>query len=505
MSALRLILGDQLSHSISSLRDAGKDDLILMAEVREEATYVKHHKKKIAFLFSAMRHFAEELKQKGYRVRYVRYNNPHNTGSLKGEVLRCLKRNKFDSVVVTEAGEYRLLHDIQSWQKSFSCPVNVLADDRFIANQAEFDDWAEGRKELIMEYFYRLMRKKTGLLMEDTRPLGGKWNYDKDNRKPLKHKNDNIGPMQFKTDSITDDVLKLVEQHFPDHFGELEPFWFAVSSKQAKQAFTHFVKHALPYFGDYQDVMLNDQPFNYHSVISQYLNCGLLDPVEICEQVEAAYHDGIAPLNAVEGFIRQVIGWREYIRGVYWRYMPDYAERNALGANRPLPAFYWNAETDMNCMSQVVSMTREHAYSHHIQRLMITGNFANLAGLDVTEVCDWYLAVYADAYEWVELPNTLGMALYADDGVVGTKPYVSSGSYVNRMSNFCKDCRFDVKQRTGDKACPFTVLYWDYLMRHEQRFRDNRRMVMPYRNLQRFSNEEKKAIREQARVFLDSL
>ncbi len=505
MPVLRLVLGDQLSHSLSSLRDISTDDLVLMAEVNEEATYVKHHKKKIAFLFSAMRHFAEELEQKGYRVRYVKLNNPHNSGSLKGEVSRCLKREKLDAVVITEAGEYRLLNDMQSWHKELGCDVTILPDDRYIATHEEFNDWATDRKELIMEYWYRLMRKKTALLMEDSHPVGGQWNYDKDNRKPLKKKDDKVGPKQFKQDDTTRDVLKLVAQHFPDHFGDLEPFWFAVTKKQAKQAFTHFVKHALPYYGDYQDAMLSDQPFNYHSVISQYLNCGLLDAMEICEQVEAAYHDGVAPLNAVEGFIRQVIGWREYIRGVYWRYMPDYAERNALQAKRKLPDFYWDANTDMHCLSQVVSMTREHAYSHHIQRLMITGNFANLAGLDVKEVCDWYLAVYADAYEWVELPNTLGMALYGDDGVVGTKPYVSSGAYVNRMSDFCKQCKYDVKQRTGDDACPFTFLYWDYLMRHEQRFKGNRRMAMPYRNLQRFSDEERNAIQKQAKAFLDKM
>ena len=505
MASLRLILGDQLSHSISSLRDASEDDVILMAEVKEEATYVRHHKKKIAFLFSAMRHFAAELEDKGNKVKYIRFNNPHNSGSLQGEVKRLLQQEKFAEVVITEPGEYRLLQAMRGWEKEFSCTVKLLPDDRFIASHDEFADWAEGRKELIMEYWYRLIRKKTGLLMEGDKPLGGKWNFDKENRKPLKQKPDSSAPMHFQPDAITTEVLALVERHFPDHFGDLEPFWYAVTSKQAKQAFTHFVKHNLPRFGDYQDAMLSDQPFNYHSVVAQYLNCGLLDPVDICEQVEAAYHDGHAPLNAVEGFIRQVIGWREYVRGVYWYYMPDYAERNALATDRPLPDFYWDADTDMHCMAQVIGMTREHAYSHHIQRLMITGNFANLAGLDVKQVCDWYLAVYADAYEWVELPNTLGMALYGDNGIVGTKPYVSSGAYINRMSNFCKDCKYDVKQRTGDDACPFTLLYWDYLLRHEQRFKSNRRMAMPYRNLQRFSDDEKKAIRKQAGQFLDKL
>ncbi len=505
MKSLRLILGDQLSNGINSLRDTGTDDVILMAEVMEEASYVKHHKKKIAFVFSAMRHFAAELERKGCRVKYIKLNNPHNSGSIRGEVKRYLKRNKFDRVVITEPGEYRLLEQMQSWESELGCPVTLLEDDRFICNRQDFADWVEGRKELVMEYWYRLVRKKTGLLMEGDKPVGGKWNFDKDNRKPLKQKPDASGPMQFKPDDITQEVLQLVEQHFADHFGDLEPFWYAVTAKQAKQAFTHFVNTSLANYGDYQDAMLCDEAFNYHSVVAQYMNCGLLDPLDICEQVESAYHEGIAPLNAVEGFIRQVIGWREYIRGIYWHYMPDYAARNALGAKRPLPDFYWDAKTDMHCMSQVVTMTRKYAYSHHIQRLMITGNFANLAGLDVQQVCEWYLAVYADAYEWVELPNTLGMALYGDNGIVATKPYVSSGAYINRMSNFCKDCRYDVKQRSGETACPFTLLYWDYLIRHEQRFKGNRRMAMPYRNLQRFSAAEKKQISADAGSFLDSL
>ncbi|MCG8067026.1 MAG: cryptochrome/photolyase family protein [Candidatus Thiodiazotropha taylori] len=505
MKTLRLILGDQLSHSIGTLRDIDKSDVILMAEVMEEASYVKHHKKKIAFIFSAMRHFAAELEGKGYRVNYIKLNNPHNSGSLKGEVQRYLKSNKVDRVVITEPGEYRLLVQMQDWKSELGCQVSLLEDDRFLCNRQEFADWAEGRKELVMEYWYRLVRKKTGLLMADDKPVGGKWNFDRDNRKPLKQKPAGAGPKQFKPDAITQQVLKLVEQKFSDHFGDLDPFWYAVTAKQARQAFAHFVNTSLANYGDYQDAMLCDEPFNYHSIVAQYMNCGLLDALDICLQVENAYHEGIAPLNAVEGFIRQVIGWREYIRGIYWYYMPNYAQRNTLDARRPLPGFYWDAETDMHCMSQVVKMTKQYAYSHHIQRLMITGNFANLAGLDVQQVCDWYLAVYADAYEWVELPNTLGMALYGDDGTVATKPYVSSGAYINRMSDFCKQCKYDVKQRIGDEACPFTLLYWDYLIRHEKRFIKNRRMAMPYRNLHRFSSEEKKQISEQARQFLDGL
>ncbi len=505
MPALRLILGDQLSPDINSLQGYETGDVIFMAEVHEEATYVKHHIKKIIFLFSAMRHFAEELEQSGKQVKYIKYNNPHNSGTLIGEVKRHINSNKIDRIVITEPGEYRLLEDMQNWKSEFDVPIELLPDNRFIADKETFRSWAVGRKELIMEYWYREMRKKTGLLMKDNKPIGGKWNFDKENRKPLVDKFEQAGPMQYKTDEITNEVIELVERHFQDHFGKSTPFWFAVTREQAKRAFTHFVKTCLVNFGDYQDAMLNNEAFIYHSVVSQYINCGLLDPIEICQQVEQAYYNGDAPLNAVEGFIRQIIGWREFIRGVYWLEMPDYAKRNALNAERPLPSFYWTANTDMHCLSQVIGFTKEHACSHHIQRLMVTGNFANLAGLNVEEVCEWYLAVYADAYEWVELPNTLGMALYADGGIVATKPYVSSGAYINRMSDFCKHCKYDVKKRIGEDACPFTTLYWDYLLRHEKRFSNNRRMAMPYRNLQRFGDDEKDAIRQQAKDFLDGL
>ncbi len=502
MSDLRLVLGDQCSFSLSSLKDIKSTDIILMAEVTEEATYVKHHKKKIAFIFSAMRHFAKDLKNKGYRIKYVQFDDPDNTGSLQDEVKRLLKSEKIERIIVTEPGEYRLLQLIKVWNKTMKLPVTILSDTRFIADHDEFKAWVADRKILTMEYWYRQMRRKTNLLMDADKPVGGQWNFDKQNRKTLKQKNELKKPLQFKPDQITSDVLKLVADNFPDHFGELEPFWFAVTATQASQALDYFIKYQLSSFGDYQDAMLSNEPFVYHSMLSLYINNGLLDPLKVCKKVEQAYLDGLAPLNAVEGFIRQIIGWREYIRGIYWYYLPEYAQLNALDTSRPLPAFYWDGNTKMKCIADVVNMTRKEAYSHHIQRLMITGNYANLAGLNVKEVCEWYLAVYADAYEWVELPNTLGMALYGDGGIVGTKPYISSGSYINRMSNYCKDCEFDYRKRVGVDACPFTNLYWDYLIRHEPLLKNNRRMTMAYRNLSRFTQEEKNQITNQAKDYL---
>lgn len=506
MTTLRLILGDQLSDNLPSLKDAQKGDIILMAEVMQEASYVKHHKKKIAFLFSAMRHFAQSLQANGYDVRYTKLTDEDNSGDLFGEIKRLCAAEEIDRIILTEPGEYRLLDEMRNWQRSLNIPVEICEDDHFICSHERFETWAkDGRKELTMEFFYREMRKETGVLMESGKPAGGQWNFDKENRKPLKKGMQFSAPMHFSHDNITKDVLKLIAEEFDDHFGDLEPFFYAVTSADAKRALAHFIDKNLSTFGDYQDAMATGETFLSHSIIAQYINCGLLDPIATCNAAVEAYYRGDAPINAVEGFIRQILGWREFIRGVYWLHMPDYKERNLLRADRPLPDLYWGAKTEMRCMSEVVRMTKESAYSHHIQRLMVTGNFALLAGLNVMEVCDWYLAVYADAYEWVELPNTLGMALHADNGIVGTKPYISSGAYIDRMSNYCKSCRYNPKQKTGEDACPFTTLYWDFLLRHEDRFRKNTRMRLAYRNVDRLDNEERREIRKAANAFLESL
>ncbi len=480
-----------------------------MAEVMDEASYVKHHKKKIAFLFSAMRHFAAALGQDGYTVRYIRLDDGENSGSLEGEVERALEEHDIDRLIVTEPGEHRLLEIMQGWEERFNLKVEIRADDRFFATHKRFEDWAnDGRKQLTMEYFYRELRRETGFLMEGDHPAGGKWNYDKDNRKALPKNHDvSTFPMQFTPDDTTKEVITLVNERFEDHFGNLseDNFWYAVETGQARRALSHFVTYALPNFGDYQDAMQTGEPFIYHSLLSHYMNAGLLHPREVCEAVEEAYRDGHVEINAAEGYIRQILGWREFIRGVYWLHMPGYTERNALQASRPLPDFYWNGKTKMNCISQVVKMTQEEAYSHHIQRLMVTGNFALLAGLNPQEVHEWYLAVYHDAYEWVEAPNTIGMALYADGGIIGTKPYIASGSYINKMSNFCKSCAYNVSKKTGEEACPFNYLYWDFMARHEKRFKDNQRMRLAYNNLHKKEDSELKEMRENAKRFLDSL
>ncbi len=501
---LILILGDQLTPDISSLRGVRPDEtVVLMAEVAGEASYVRHHKKKIAFLFSAMRHFAEELRAVGWQVDYVRLDDADNNGSLAGEVLRAAERHGVTYVRVTEPGEWRVLQDLQALDTALD--IEILPDDRFIASHAEFESWAEGRKALRMEYFYREMRRKTGLLMDGSEPAGGQWNFDHDNRKAAARDLLMPQPLRFASDAITREVLDLVNARFADHFGTLEPFWFATTRADAEAAFAHFLKTALPHFGDYQDAMLAGEKFLYHAVVSLYLNCGLLNPLEMCRAVEAEYRAGRAPLNAAEGFIRQIIGWREYVRGIYWREGPGYVRRNALGATRPLPGFYWSADTKMACVKACVEQTRDEAYAHHIQRLMVTGNFALLAGVDPHELHEWYLAVYADAYEWVEAPNTVGMSQFADGGLLASKPYVASGAYIDRMSDYCRGCAYDVKAKAGPKACPFNYLYWDFIARHHGRLKGNPRMAQMVRTYDRFSEERKAEIASDAAAFLSSL
>ncbi len=504
--ALVVVLGDQLTRNIAALRKADPArDVVLLAEVAEEARYVRHHKKKIAFLFSAMRHFAAALERDGWRVDYVRLDDPGNSGSLSDEMRRALQRHGLGRLLVTEPGEWRLRQAFDAICGGLDLPCEILEDDRFLCSQQDFADWAEGRKQLRMEHFYREMRRRTGLLMDGDKPAGGRWNYDSENRKPPKESMAFPDPETFPPDRTTREVIALVEKRFAKHFGRLEPFWFAVTAEQAETAFAAFLENGLPSFGDYQDAMLREERFLYHAVISLYLNAGLLDALELCRRAEIEYRAGRAPLNAVEGFIRQIIGWREYVRGIYWLQMPDYVELNFFGHDRPLPDFYWTAETDMACLAACVAQTRDEAYAHHIQRLMVTGNFALLAGLDPKAVHEWYLSVYADAYEWVELPNTLGMSLFADGGLLGSKPYAASGNYINRMSDYCRGCAYDVRQKNGAEACPFNYLYWDFLDRHRRKLSANPRLAQVYRTWDKMDDARKSAVRKDARRFLKGL
>ena len=500
------VLGDQLSHHLSSLRDADRATTrILMMEVAEETTYVRHHKQKIAFILSAMRHHADALREDGWQVDYIRLDDPDNAGSFTGEVARAVQRHDPERIVVTEAGEWRVQAMLESWQTLFGLPVDIRTDTRFIASHADFEAWAKDRPSLTMEWFYREMRRRTGLLMNGDEPAGGRWNFDKENRKPAEGDLFMPQPHAFAPDAVTQEVIALVAGRFGDHPGSLDDFDYAVTREDAERQADVFFAQALERFGDYEDAMLVGHRHLWHSILSPYVNAGLLDPMDLCRRADAAYRDGRVPINSVEGYVRQILGWREFMRGIYWREGPGYVDRNALGHTRQLPAWYWTGDTDMRCLRECLGQTLATAHAHHIQRLMVTGNFALLIGADPKAVHLWYLEVYVDAYEWVELPNTLGMSQFGDGGLVGTKPYVSSGAYINRMSDYCGKCRFDVTKRVGEDACPFNALYWDFLARHEETLRPNRRMAMPYRTWDRMTPATRAEVREQAASFLSGL
>ena len=499
---LVLVLGDQLSEDIAALREANRDrDVVVMAEVQAETDYVAHHPKKIIFLFSAMRKFAARLREAGWQVRYATLDDPDNTQSIPGELLRAADAVGASEAIATEPGEFRLISALEDGP----IPVHLFPDDRFLCTHAEFEGWAEGRKELRMEWFYRDMRRRTGLMMEGGKPAGGKWNYDHDNRKPPKAGLDAPEPLRFAPDATVEAVTALVRARFGNRYGSLDDFWFATDAAGARQALAHFVDRALPEFGAYQDAMVTGAPFMFHAILSVYMNAGLLGWREVCEAAERAWKDGAVPINAAEGFIRQIIGWREYIRGVYFLQGPDYTSRNVLNHTRDLPEFYWSAETDMTCMSECVTATMQEAYAHHIQRLMVTGNFALLAGIDPHQVHEWYLIVYADAYEWVESPNVIGMSQFADGGVVASKPYVSGGNYINRMSDYCRNCSYAVTKKTGEGACPFNLLYWHFLDRHRERFRSNTRMSQIYAAWDRMDEDHRTTVLSEAEAVLAKL
>ncbi|MEQ5775261.1 cryptochrome/photolyase family protein [Thalassospira sp. NFXS8] len=506
MGRLRVILGDQLSQSISCLTGCDKTrDTILMCEVWDEATYVAHHKKKIAFLFSAMRHFARDLRKAGYNIDYIQLDDAENSGSFRGEVNRAIARHAPEQIIVTHPGEYRVLQDMKTWQETFGLPVEIRDDDRFLCGLDEFRDWAKDRTQLRMEFFYREMRKKHGILLENGKPVGGQWNFDTQNRKPPKNDMDIPAPYQSRPDDITSDVLDLVAARFGSHFGDLQPFHFAVTRQQALNALDQFINQRLAQFGDYQDAMVQNQPWMFHAHLAFYLNCGLLLPLECIKAAENAYYRGDVPLNAAEGFIRQILGWREFVRGIYWLRIPGYGDENYFEATAALPEFYWTAQTKMNCLRQCVLETRKNAYAHHIQRLMVLGNFALLAGISPAEVNEWFLIVYADAFEWVEMPNVSGMILFADGGYLASKPYAAGGGYISKMSNYCDNCSYKVSKKNGPDACPFNYLYWDFLARNRTKLADNHRVGMMYKTYDRMGNDKKQAIADDANRFLKSL
>ncbi|RHZ94485.1 cryptochrome/photolyase family protein [Cereibacter sphaeroides] len=502
MTRLILVLGDQLSDDLPALRAADPAaDLVVMAEVMEEGTYVPHHPQKIALILAAMRKFARRLQERGFRVAYSRLDDAQTGPSIGAELLRRAAETGAREVIATRPGDWRLIEALEA----LPLPVRFLPDDRFLCPADEFARWAEGRKQLRMEWFYREMRRRTGLLMEGDEPAGGKWNFDAENRRPAAPDLLRPRPLRFEPDAEVRAVLDLVEARFPRHFGRLRPFHWPTDRAEALRALDHFIRESLPRFGDEQDAMLADDPFLSHALLSSSMNLGLLGPKEVCRRAETEWREGRAPLNAVEGFIRQILGWREYVRGIWALSGPDYMRSNGLGHSAALPPLYWGKPTRMACLSAAVAQTRDLAYAHHIQRLMVTGNFALLAGVDPAEVHEWYLSVYIDALEWVEAPNTIGMSQFADHGLLGSKPYVSSGAYIDRMSDYCRGCAYAVKDRTGPRACPFNLLYWHFLNRHRARFGRNPRMVQMYRTWDRMEETHRARVLIEAEAFLGRL
>jgi deoxyribodipyrimidine photolyase-related protein len=502
---LIVVLGDQLDMQASAFDgfDATQDE-VWMAEVVEESTHVWSSKQRTVVFLSAMRHFADELRAAGRPLRYVKLEDGSPHASLAAQLQADITARRPQQLVMTAPGDWRVWQSIKAVAAEADLVLDVREDRHFFCTVRDFAAHAKDRKSLRLEYFYREQRRLHGVLMEGSgktaEPVGGQWNFDSDNRGAFPAGGPGHVPARYQVtpDATTQAVIKLVQTRFASHPGELASFAWPVTRAQALQSLHSFITERLPLFGQFQDAMWPDQPWLYHAHLSVALNLKLLNPREVVAAAETAFHAGLVPLAGAEGFIRQILGWREYVRGVYWTQMPGYLDRNELGAQETLPAWYWTGATDMACMADALKQTLQDGYAHHIQRLMVTGLFALMYGVQPQQVHAWYLAVYVDAVEWVELPNTLGMSQYADGGVMASKPYVATGSYIQRMSPHCKGCRYNPAQRSGEQACPFTTLYWDFLMRHESRLAKNPRMALQVKNLARLSDEQKQAVVERA-------
>jgi len=505
LRSLIIVLGDQLDLDAAAFDDFDpKQDMVWMAEVTEESRHVWSSKQRIALFLSAMRHFALALEKNGRPLHYVKLNDTQNAGNLSAQLHTDVQHLKPARLVMTAPGDWRVLQSIKELAAVTHLPLEIREDRHFFVTVRDFAAHAKVRKSLRMEYFYREQRKRHRVLMgtkdNPEEPLGGKWNFDSDNREAFGAEGPGILPLRtcFEPDDLTHEVITLVNTHFSDHPGQLNHFAWPITRAQALQSLQAFIEDRLPLFGRYQDAMWPGDPWLYHSHISAALNLKLLNPREVVAAAELAYHNGSAPLASVEGFIRQILGWREYVRGIYWTQMPQYADNNLLDAQNDLPAWFWTGATDMACLRDALLQTLTHGYANHIQRLMVTGLYALMLGVQPQQVHAWYLAMYVDAVEWVELPNTLGMSQYADGGLMSSKPYIATGKYIQRMSPHCKGCKYDPSQKIGDDACPFTTLYWDFLMRHESRLAKNPRMALQVKNLSRLTEVEKIAVNERA-------
>lgn len=506
MTVLRLLLGDQLNPEHPWFATVDPDVLYVLMEVRQETDYVLHHAQKILAIFAAMRDFARQLRAAGHRVHYLAIDDAHNLHAIPANLDRLIGESRITALEYQAPDEWRLDRQLADYARGLRIPARMVDSEHFLTRRDDAAVFFGVRQRWTMEPFYRHMRAAHGVLMEpDGRPAGGRWNFDAANRKawpgvPAEPRDPRTG---HDHRALWQRIVAAGVQSFGQP--QAEDFRWPLNRAEALRQLDAFVRHALPHFGDYQDAMSTQARQLFHSLLSFALNVKMLSPREVIARAEAAWRSGAAPLPAVEGFVRQILGWREYVRGVYWARMPGYANGNFFGHARRLPHWFWTGATRMSCLRHAITQSLEHAHAHHIQRLMLVGNFALLAGLDPGEVHRWYLGIYVDAFEWVELPNTLGMSQFADGGLLATKPYVSAAAYIHRMGDYCGQCHYRHAERTGPRACPFNALYWDFLARGQKRLAGNPRLAMPYRQLERMPTTQLDALRAHAEILLSGL
>jgi deoxyribodipyrimidine photolyase-related protein len=506
MKTLRLVLGDQLNIKHSWFRKVDPEVTYVLMEIRSETDYVTHHIQKVVAFFLAMRKFARELEERGHNVIYLRLDDSRNRQSFSKNLSELVREKRFQRFQYQYPDEYRLDQELKKFCEEQQVECGAVDTEHFLTERFFVREFFRGKKEYLMESFYREMRRRTGILMDSSgKPLGGKWNFDAENRKKLPKGASVPAPLIFSHDTAK--IIVTLKEQGVRTIGSCDRFSWPISREESVKLLRYFLKHLLPSFGEYQDALSVRERFLYHSRLSFSLNSKLLSPLEVVQAAvkewERREHE--ISLSQVEGFIRQIIGWREYMRGIYWDKMPAFAGENFFGHTASLPEFYWSGKTKMNCLSHAVTQSLEEAYAHHIQRLMVTGNFALLAGVDPRFVDEWYLGIYIDAIEWVELPNTRGMSQFADGGVVATKPYVSSANYINKMSDYCGGCHYDHKKRSGEGSCPFNSMYWEFLNRHRDKLEGNPRMGMVYRVLEKIDEREREEIFKTARGYRESL
>jgi deoxyribodipyrimidine photolyase-related protein len=490
---LKLILGDQLNLQHSWFKEVDSSEVFVLMEMRQETDYAPHHIQKVVAFFGAMRNFSEVLKQAGHQVHYLALDDKANRQQLEANLNFLIEKFNADGFAYMEPDEYRLDQQLKEYVLGLNIPSEVVETEHFMTSRSELTEFFEGKKQLILEFFYRRMRKKFDILMQLDQPEGGQWNFDKNNRKKWKGTPSIPEPFYPKANDL-EALKEMIENAGVKTIGSFDKnqFLYPLSRTQALEQLDYFCRYLLVHFGDYQDALHTDEVNLFHSRISFALNAKIIRPLEVVQTVITYYreHSDDIELSQVEGFVRQIIGWREYMRGIYWKEMPAYASMNALENTNPLPEFYWTGKTKMNCLHQSITNSLDNAYAHHIQRLMITGNFALLAQIHPDKVDEWYLGIYADAIQWVQITNTRGMSQWADGGIVATKPYVSAAAYIHKMSNYCDSCQYDKKKRVGEDACPFNSLYWNFLDDKKQFFAKNNRMAMMLRLLEKIPAED---------------